>query len=56
MKYLVGTRDYALVYDGTGGLGSGLIGYTDSDYAQDPTHRKSQTGNVILLASAPVSW
>jgi hypothetical protein len=56
MKYLVGTRDYALVYDGTGRLGSGLIAYTDSDYAQDPTHRKSQTGNVILLASAPVSW
>jgi hypothetical protein len=56
IKYLVGTRDYALVYDGSSGLSEGLIAYTNSDYAQDPTHRKSQTGDIILLAGGPVSW
>jgi hypothetical protein len=56
MKYLVGTRDYALIYDGSGGVGNSLIAYTDSDYAQDSTHRKSRTGNIILRANGPVSW
>jgi hypothetical protein len=56
MKYLAGTRDYSLIYDGAGGVGAGLVAYTDSDYAQDPTHRLSQTGNLVLLASGPVSW
>jgi hypothetical protein len=35
LKYLAGTRKYALVYDGSGGVGKGLVAYTDSDYAQD---------------------
>ncbi|KAJ2934251.1 hypothetical protein H1R20_g2855, partial [Candolleomyces eurysporus] len=56
MKYLVGTRKYSLVFEGRKGLGQGLESYTDSDYAQDPTHRLSQTGNLVLLASGAVSW
>ena len=56
LKYLNGTRNYALVYDGAGGVGNGLMAYTDSDYAQDPTHRLSQTGNLVILACGPISW
>ena len=53
-KYLLGTKNYALVYDGK--QGDGLIGYTDSDYAEDPNHRRSITGNVVMLAGCAVSW
>jgi hypothetical protein len=56
MKYLAGTCDYALIYDGTGGVGTRLVAYTDSDYAQDPMHQLFQTGNLVTLASGPVSW
>jgi hypothetical protein len=34
-RYLVGTPNYALVYNGRGG--DGLIGFADSDWASDPT-------------------
>ncbi|KAJ2926174.1 hypothetical protein H1R20_g10929, partial [Candolleomyces eurysporus] len=56
MKYLAGTRKYSLVFEGRKGLGQGLESYMNSDYAQDPTHRLSQTGNLVLLASGAVSW
>ncbi|RXW14197.1 hypothetical protein EST38_g11655 [Candolleomyces aberdarensis] len=56
MRYLAGTQKYKLVYEGRKGLGQGLESYTDSDYAQDPTHRLSQTGNLVLLASGAISW
>ncbi|KAJ2927311.1 hypothetical protein H1R20_g9779, partial [Candolleomyces eurysporus] len=45
MKYLAGTRNYSLVYEGHKGMAFGLESYTDADYAQDPMHRLSQTGN-----------
>ena len=54
MRYLNYTRNYALVYDGK--QGDGLIAYTDSDYAQDPNHRKSMTGNMTMLASCVITW
>jgi hypothetical protein len=34
MRYLVGTQDYSIVYDGV--VADGLIAYTDSDWAADP--------------------
>ena len=33
-RYLAGTPNYALVYNGKGG--DGLIGFADSDWASDP--------------------
>ena len=53
-RYLVGTRKYALVYNGRGG--EGLSAYTDSDWGSDPDSRKSQTGFFLQLAQAPFSW
>ena len=35
--YLIGTHNYALVYDGTGN--EGLTAYADSDWASDPATR-----------------
>ena len=33
-----------------------LVGFTDSDWADDPDDRKSNAGYVFSLGSGPVSW
>ncbi|KAJ3549561.1 hypothetical protein NMY22_g827 [Coprinellus aureogranulatus] len=53
-QYLVGTKNYALGYNGPGD--QGLIGYTDSDYAEDPNFRRSITANIVMLAGCAISW
>ena len=57
-RYLVGTRDYRLVY-GTEdplGLASTPYGYTDSDWSADLDHRKSTGGHIMFLDGAGISW
>ena len=53
-RYLLGTPDYALVYDGPGN--GSLLAYADSDWASDPNTRKSTSGYVVKLAGAIFSW
>jgi hypothetical protein len=53
-RYLIGTREYSLVYDGTSG--NGLTACTDSDWGADPDTRHSQTGFYIKLANAVFLW
>src|SRR6266404_6252899 len=53
-RYLLGTADYALIYDGKSD--GGLIAYADSDWASDPNTRKSTTGYLIKLANGIFSW
>ena len=53
-RYLVGTKDYRLVYDGRNG--DGLNAMTDSDWGSDPTTRRSQTGFFLSLATDAISW
>ena len=52
--YLAGTRDYALIYDGTSD--QGLEGYTDVNWGSNPTTRHSTTGFFFLLAKSIISW
>ena len=47
-RYLLGTADYALIYNGKGD--GGLIVYANSDWASDPVTRKSTTGYLVKLA------
>jgi hypothetical protein len=54
VRYLAGTSDYALVFDGASN--KGLIAYTDSDYAADPIKRRSTTGFLFKLANGIISW
>lgn len=58
MRYLVGTRNYALVYDGSSN--TGLYAYCDSSYGDDRTEldrkRRSTQGYYFSLASACVKW
>jgi hypothetical protein len=53
-RYLVGTQDYRLTYDGAGG--EGLNACTDSDWASDPNNRQSQSGYFVKLAGGLISW
>ena len=52
--YLCGTQEYRLTYDGVSG--QGLAACTDSDWASDPTKRRSQTGFFLKLAGGLISW
>ena len=54
VRYLAGTADYALVFDGASN--KGLIAYTDSDYAADLIKRRSTTGYHFKLANGIISW
>jgi len=53
-RYLIGTPNYSLVYNG--GSGAGLIACTDSDWGSDPTSCLSQTGFYLKLADGLISW
>ncbi|TFY51717.1 hypothetical protein EVJ58_g10419, partial [Rhodofomes roseus] len=54
LRYLQGTKELALCYDG--GSNSGLIAYSDSDWAEDRDDRHSTSGFVFLMANCVVSW
>ena len=43
--YLVGTKDYSIVYNGK--TAKGIAAYTDSDWASDPITRQSVTGYFL---------
>lgn len=52
-RYLKGTMDYELVYQGDL---KPVVGYTDADYGADPSTRRSTSGYVFNVGSAPISW
>jgi hypothetical protein len=52
-RYLVGTADYSLIY---GKNDSGLIAFADADWGSDPHTRRSNTGYLVLIGGAAVSW
>jgi hypothetical protein len=54
MRYLKGTIDYGLSYDGDHNFT--LSGYTDSDWAGSVADRKSTSGCCFSLGSAMISW
>jgi hypothetical protein len=54
MKYLKGTMDYGLNYDGDHDFT--LIGYTDADWEGSVADRKSTSGCCFSLRLAMISW
>jgi len=52
-RYLVGTTNYCITYDGS--TGHGLMACTDSDWASDSSNRKSQLGYFLKLAGGAIS-
>jgi hypothetical protein len=53
MRYLKGSKEYTLVYEGNITL---LSGYTDADWGGDPDTRRSTSGYVFNIGSAAISW
>jgi hypothetical protein len=53
-RYLVGTQNYCLTYDGASE--QGLNATTDSNWASDATDRRSQSGYFVKLAGGLISW
>jgi hypothetical protein len=52
--YVCGTVQFKIHYS-SGGTPL-LVGFTDSDWADDPDDRKSTAGYVFSLGSGPVTW
>jgi hypothetical protein len=53
---LKGTIHYTIQYGRTGNQSIELQGYSDADYAGDPTNRCSVTGHIFMLNNGPVTW
>ena len=53
-QYLIGTKDYTMVFDGA--PKEGLIVYSDSNWAVDLSNCCSITGYFFKLAGSMVSW
>jgi hypothetical protein len=56
LRYLSGTQDLGLTYNGNRKDLDVLTGYSDADYAQDINTRKSTTGLCFMMNGAAISW
>jgi hypothetical protein len=58
LAYLKGTPDFGLRFRRVGSRGpeSKIVGWSDSDWAQDPDNRSSTSGYVFMYAGGAVSW
>jgi len=54
MRYLKGTIDLKLTF--TKNSNPDVIGYSDADWANDPTDRKSISGCIFISSGAAISW
>ncbi len=52
--YLLGTSNYALIFDGKSD--DGIIAYADSDWASYLVTRKSTTGYLVKMANGVFCW
>lgn len=56
LRYLQGTIELGLVYDGGSKQQNTLIAYSDADFATCVDTRKSMSGVVLMLNGGPVVW
>jgi hypothetical protein len=54
LRYVGGTIQFGIHYSSWGA--PLLVGFTDSDWVDDPDDRKSTTGYVFSLGSGPITW
>ena len=54
LRYLNGTRNLGITYRPT--HDPEVLGYTDADWTQDISDRKSTSGYVFLLSGGAISW
>jgi len=57
LQYLKSTADFRLRLTGIGiSIGNSLVGFSDSDWANDSVDHKSQGGHVFRPSNGAVSW
>ncbi|KAJ3569220.1 hypothetical protein NP233_g5191 [Leucocoprinus birnbaumii] len=56
LRYLRGTANFALVLGRRGHGAVDLVGWTDSNWAQDPDNRRSIGGFVFEVSGSSVAW
>jgi len=63
LQYLKSTANFQLLFTGNGigigisiDTGNSLVGYSDCDWANDSTDRKSQGGHVFLASNGSILW
>jgi len=55
-RYLKGSLDYTITYNGNTTNSLYTKGYTDADYAGDKDEYKSTTGYIFYLANGPIAY
>jgi hypothetical protein len=56
LRYLNGTREYGLLFDGNSNEPPTLLGYSDADWGGNIDDRKSKTGYAIYWCGGLISW
>ena len=56
MRYVKGTVDQGIIFSKTGGSRLQLTVFSDVDMAGDINGRRSTSGVLVFLGSAPISW
>ncbi|XP_066358494.1 uncharacterized mitochondrial protein AtMg00810-like [Miscanthus floridulus] len=56
LRYVKGTMDQGIVFPKTNGSGLHLIVFSDANMAGDIDERRSTSGVLVFLGSAPISW
>ena len=54
LRYLAGTKDHDILFGSNST--SGVVGYTDSDFAGCVDSRKSTTGYCFKFGNGAISW
>lgn len=56
LRYLAGTMDLGLLFVSNNNLNLYLSAFTDADWANDVTDRKSYTGFIVKLGKNIINW
>jgi len=56
LRYLAGTRNAGITYHSQGEVDIHFCGWTDADFANDPTDRLSISGYVFKLGNGAITW
>ena len=54
LQYVQGTKSFGVHYATSSSLE--LVGFSDLDWARDPTYRNSTSGFVFMLVEGPICW
>ena len=56
LRYVKGTIDYGITFDGNKETDVKLKGYVDADWGSNPNGRKSQSGYLFTVCGGVISW